>query len=111
LFVRDNVGQILQHRVRGYGKSRRTSNVREDTPDARAERQRTELCSNRTVLPRTGEDHRAMTKKKKLNTKIARAALASVTKEMARPRFAESARKKEEEASHRATKHDSFMNT
>jgi hypothetical protein len=52
-----------------------------------------------------------MTKKKKLNTKIARAALASVTKEMARPRFAESARKEEEEANHRATKHASFMNT
>jgi hypothetical protein len=42
-----------------------------------------------------------MTKKKKLNKKLARAALASVTKEMARPRFAESARK-EEEANHRA---------
>jgi hypothetical protein len=51
-----------------------------------------------------------MTKKKKLNTKIARAAPASVTKEMAWPRFAESVRK-EEEANHRATKHDSFMNT
>jgi hypothetical protein len=38
LFVRDNVGQILQYRVRGYGKSRRTSIVRVDTPDARAER-------------------------------------------------------------------------
>jgi len=52
-----------------------------------------------------------MTKKKKLNKKLARAELASVTKEMARPRFAESARKEEGEANHRATKHDSFMNT
>jgi hypothetical protein len=44
-----------------------------------------------------------MTKKKKLNKKLDRAALVSVTKEMARPRFAESARKEEEEANHRAT--------
>jgi hypothetical protein len=51
-----------------------------------------------------------MTKKMKSRKKVARSALANVTKEMARPRFAQSARK-EEEANHRAMKHDSFMNT
>jgi hypothetical protein len=51
-----------------------------------------------------------MTKKLKSRKKFARSTPASVTKEMARPRFAESARKEEEEANHRAMKHDSFMN-
>jgi len=41
--------------------------------------------------------------------------IASVTKEMARPRFAESAReeeeKEQEEATHRLTKHHSFLDT
>lgn len=49
-----------------------------------------------------------MTKKKKSQEEFARATLASVTKEMARPRFAESARKEEEEANHRVAKHESF---
>lgn len=40
-----------------------------------------------------------MTEKKKSKTEVARATLARVTKEMARPRFAESARE-EEEANH-----------
>jgi hypothetical protein len=48
-----------------------------------------------------------MTKKKEIEEAILRATLASVTKEMARPRFAESARK-EEAANHRVTKHESF---
>jgi len=52
-----------------------------------------------------------MSKKRKAKEKVARATVASVTKEIAWPRFAESARKEEEEASHRATKHGSFMNT
>jgi hypothetical protein len=51
-----------------------------------------------------------MTKKLKSRKKFARSALTSVAKEMARPRFAQSARKDEEEANHRAMKHDSFMN-
>jgi hypothetical protein len=51
-----------------------------------------------------------MTKKLKSRKKVARSALATVTKEMARPRFAEAARRDEEEANHRAMKHDSFMN-
>jgi hypothetical protein len=51
-----------------------------------------------------------MTKKMKLRKKFARSAPANVAKEMARPRFAQSARKEEEEANHRAMKHDSFMN-
>lgn len=41
--------------------------------------------------------------------------VASVVKEMARPRFAESAReeeeKEQEEASHRLTKHQSFLDS
>jgi len=45
-----------------------------------------------------------MTKKKKSKKESARATLASVTKEMAQPRFAESARK-EEDANHHATAH------
>lgn len=52
-----------------------------------------------------------MAKKKKSKKQSARATLASVTKEMARPRFPESARKEEEEANHRLAKHDSFINS
>jgi len=52
-----------------------------------------------------------MTKKKKSRKELARATLAGVTKELARPRFSESARREEEEANHRAAKHDSFVNT
>jgi hypothetical protein len=52
-----------------------------------------------------------MTKKKKSKEQRNRKTLASVTKEMARPRFAESARKEEEEVNHRVAKHDSFLNT
>jgi hypothetical protein len=37
------------------------------------------------------------------------ATLVRVKKEMARPRFVESARKEEEEANHRANKHHSFL--
>ncbi len=51
-----------------------------------------------------------MRKKKKSKKKTARATLASVTKEMAWPRFVESARKEEEEANHRIAKHESFVN-
>jgi hypothetical protein len=45
-----------------------------------------------------------MTKKKKSKKQSARATLASVTKEMAQPRFVESARK-EEDANHHDTEH------
>jgi len=38
-----------------------------------------------------------------------KATLARVTKEMAQPRFAESCRKEEEEANHRLTKHETFV--
>ncbi len=48
-------------------------------------------------------------KLKKSTKKKEKATLASVTKEMAQPRFAESCRKEEEEANHRATKHDTFV--
>jgi hypothetical protein len=48
-----------------------------------------------------------MGEKRKSTKELARATLASVTKEMARPRFAESARKEEEEAHHRVAKHKS----
>ena len=44
-----------------------------------------------------------MTKKNKSKKETARATLANVTKEMAQPRFAESARKEEEEANHERT--------
>jgi hypothetical protein len=40
-----------------------------------------------------------------------KATLAHVVKEMAQPRFAESCRKEEEEANHRVTKHDRFVNS
>jgi hypothetical protein len=52
-----------------------------------------------------------MIKKKKSKKQSDKKTLDRVTKEMARPRFAESARKEEEEANHRLTKHDSFLNT
>jgi hypothetical protein len=52
-----------------------------------------------------------MVKKKKSKKQSDRETLDRVTKEMARPRFAESARKEEEEANHRLTKHDNFLNT
>jgi hypothetical protein len=52
-----------------------------------------------------------MIKKKKSKKQSDRKTLDRVTKEMARPRFAESARKEEEGANHRLTKRDSFWNT
>jgi hypothetical protein len=52
-----------------------------------------------------------MPKKKKLEKQRDKKTLAEVVKEMARPRFAESARKGQEEAEHRAMKHDSFLDT
>ena len=48
-------------------------------------------------------------KRKKLKKQKDKTTLAKVTKEMARPRFAESARKEEEEANHRVSKHNSFI--
>jgi hypothetical protein len=51
-----------------------------------------------------------MIKKKKSKKQSDHKTLDRVRKEMSRPRFAESARK-EEEANHRLTKHDSFWNT
>jgi alkylhydroperoxidase family enzyme len=51
-----------------------------------------------------------MTKRKKSKKELARATLARVTKEMARPRFVESARSEEEAANHRARKLGRFMN-
>jgi hypothetical protein len=51
-----------------------------------------------------------MTKKMKSRKRVASSTLDNVKKEMARPRVAESARREEEEANHRAMKHDSFMN-
>jgi hypothetical protein len=50
-------------------------------------------------------------KLKKLKKQKDKATLASVMKEMARPRFADSCRKEEEEANHRVTKHDTFVDT
>jgi hypothetical protein len=47
----------------------------------------------------------------KLKNKKDKARLARVAKEMAQPRFAESCRKEEEEANHRITKHQSFLNS
>jgi len=47
---------------------------------------------------------------KRLKKRKEKSTLASVVKEMARPRFAESCRKEEEEANHRVTKHDAFLN-
>lgn len=44
--------------------------------------------------------HEVMTKKKKSKKESAKATLASVTKEMAQPRFAESARKQEDANRH-----------
>jgi len=49
-----------------------------------------------------------MTKKKKSKMQKDKDMVASVLKEMARPRFAESARE-EEEAIHRFTKHVNFL--
>jgi hypothetical protein len=49
-------------------------------------------------------------KLKKLKKQKDKATLASVTKEMAQPRIAQSCRREEEEASHRVAKHDNFMN-
>ena len=49
--------------------------------------------------------------KKKSKKELARVTLARVTKEMARPRFAESARREEEDADHRFMKHERFVNT
>ena len=57
------------------------------------------------------ESQSFMIKKKKLKKQSDPKTLDRVTKEMARPRFAESARKEEEEANHRLVKHDSFLNT
>jgi len=51
--------------------------------------------------------HHIRVKHKKSKKQRDKATLASVTKEMAEPRFAESARE-EEEANHRAMKHDHF---
>jgi hypothetical protein len=48
-------------------------------------------------------------KRKQSKKRQDKATLARVTKEMARPRFAESARKEEEEANHRVNKHESFI--
>jgi hypothetical protein len=47
-------------------------------------------------------------KHKKSKKQKDKATLAGVAKEMAAPRFAESARKEEEEANHRVMKHDHF---
>ena len=52
-----------------------------------------------------------MIKKEKSKKPNDKETLGRVTKEMARPRFAESARKEEEEANHRLTKHDRFLDT
>jgi hypothetical protein len=52
-----------------------------------------------------------MVKKKKSKKQSDRETLDRVTKEMARPRFAESARKEDEEANYRFMKHNNFMNT
>jgi len=50
-------------------------------------------------------------KPKKSNKRKDKATLASVIKEMARPRFAESCRQEEEEATYRTAKHDNFLNS
>jgi hypothetical protein len=52
-----------------------------------------------------------MADKKKSKKELSKSTLARTTKEMARPRFAESARREEEDANHRTMKHDSFMKT
>jgi hypothetical protein len=51
-----------------------------------------------------------MIKKNKSKKAVARATLDSVTKEMARPRFAESCTQEEEEAIHGVAKHHGFVN-
>jgi hypothetical protein len=50
-------------------------------------------------------------KLKKLKKQKDKVTLISVAKEMARPRFADSCRREEEEANHRVTKHDAFVDT
>ena len=64
---------------------------------------RAELCSKPDCIARCFMSSWTMTKKK-VTKEFPRVTLASVTKEMAQPRFAESARK-EEEANHHATAH------
>ncbi|MFZ0787719.1 MAG: hypothetical protein WBP92_14905 [Candidatus Acidiferrales bacterium] len=64
---------------------------------------RVELCSKPDCIARRLMSNWAMTKKKS-RKKFPRATLASITKEMAQPRFAESARK-EEEANHHVAAH------
>ena len=57
------------------------------------------MCLERDCIASRRMASSIMTEKRKSKKEVARATLASVTKEMARPRFAESARK-EEEAHH-----------
>jgi hypothetical protein len=62
---------------------------------------------NRTTLLHATCHHRSV-KHKKSKKQRDKATLASVTKEMAGPRFAKSTRKKEEEADHGVMRHDNF---
>ena len=51
-----------------------------------------------------------MTNKQKSKKQKHLKILAAVSKEMSRPRLAESVRKQEEEADHRGAKYDNFLN-
>jgi hypothetical protein len=71
-----------------------------------------ERLAEQSVLNRTAslrvKRHDMAVKHKKSKKQEDKATLASITKEMARPRFAESARKEEEEANHRVMKHATY---
>jgi len=66
---------------------------------------------NRAALIQEGVTANSVARNHKLKKQRDNKPLASVKKEMARPRFVESARKEEEEANHCVMRHDSFMNT
>lgn len=66
-----------------------------------------ELCIKLNCIVSRRMTSSAMNQKTKSEKDLARATLAKVTREMARPRFAESAREEEEEANRRVGKHES----
>jgi hypothetical protein len=69
----------------------------------------TELCSKLDCFAVRRMTSCAMTQRTKSKKAAAQATLASVTKEMARPRFAESAREEEDEARRSVAKHESSI--
>jgi hypothetical protein len=64
---------------------------------------------NRAIRSKRG--NLVMSKKRKSKKQIDKETLVSVMKEMTQPRFAESARREEEDANHRVAKHRSFLST